>query len=87
MSVVIHYHTNDGVRTGLLIAEGRKYLQVLMMDNPLRVRKVPLAEQKHMRELPSYPVERAKKHFRRAARRWHGRLKDLPKSVKQHIKG
>lgn len=83
---VMHYHTSDGVRTGLLVGTGRKYLKVLMMDNPLRVRKVPLREQKYIKILESYPLWKAKKHFRRAAKRWHI-AGDLSKAVKAVIRG
>ena len=87
MTEVINYHTNDGVRRGMLIKTGRKYLQVIMMDYPLRVRKVPLAEQKYMTVLEHYPLWKCKKHFRRAAKRWHGKPGDLSKTVKQAIRG
>lgn len=69
---VIRYHMEDGVFTGLLVAEGRKFLKVVLMDSAgIKLRKVPLAEQRYMKDLPDYPVQRAQEKFRDAARKFN----------------
>lgn len=44
------YRTNNGTRVALVRDGGRKYLQVLMMDGPLTVQRVPLQEAKYMED-------------------------------------
>ena len=82
---VVRYRTETGVRIGAIVSEGRKNMQVLLLDNPLRMRSVPLAEQRYMTEL-DYKPSRFKRHLRHAARAWHGGLRNVPKTVRAAIR-
>ena len=83
---VVRFHTNEGQRTGLVAKVGHKYVHVLLMDNPLRIRKFKIQEQRYMTELPGYPVKQAVKIFRKAARAWHGSIASCPNGVKQLLR-
>jgi len=76
MCVLVRYHTNEGIRSALLLSEGRKYLHILPMDYPLQVNKVSLDEGKYMQVL-AYPLKRALRHYRHAAKEWHGGIRNL----------
>lgn len=86
---VIKYHTGEGQRHGLLVSTGRKFHRVLLMDYPIRIRKVPLPEERHFKEMDykvvgrPYPVSRCKRHLRDAARKWHGSLRNVSKDVRE----
>ncbi len=86
---VIRYHSDHGARTGILISTGRKFHKVLLVDNPVRVTKVPLSEERHFTDLEyrqvgrPYPVARAKRILRDAVRRWHGSLREVSKEVRE----
>ena len=82
MTEVVRYHTDEGVRTALLVERGHKWLHFILMDSDgIRVRKVrkeywdkkrglKINEEKFMTPL-DYPLERAKRIFRRAAKRFN----------------
>ena len=84
----IRIGTDHGFRSGLLIGEGRRYLLVILADNPVRVHKFPLdrayAEiQYHGRP---YPVPRAKRLLRDMVKRYHGSLKNVSKPVREALR-
>ena len=56
---VIRYHSNEGVRSGILT----KWIYVLLMDMPMRVKRLPKAELRYIKEL-DYPLEKAQDKFR-----------------------
>lgn len=82
----IYYRTNQGVRTGLLVKTGRKYHNIILMDNPIRMITVPISEERHFSELlykgKPYPETRAKRLLRNAAKVYHGGLRHCSKSVR-----
>lgn len=88
---VIQYHTNEGYRTGLLVSTGRKFHKVILMDNPIRIRKVPLSEERHFTPLEfkvvgrPYPVPRCKRHLRDAVRNWHGGMRNVSREVREAL--
>jgi len=61
---VISYMTGDGTRVGLLVDTKAKYHYVLLIDNPLRIRKLVKSEERYFRDVEykgePYPVNRAK---------------------------
>jgi hypothetical protein len=84
---VISYHSNEGTRVGLLIKTLRKYHYVLLIDNPIRVSKVALSEEKFFRDVEykgaPYPVKRALRHIKRMIKDWNGGMKNVSKDVKE----
>lgn len=80
---VIDYHRDTGHKPGLLVETGRQYLHILLNeDTGLIVRKVPLSEQRYIREL-DYPLRRALARFRKIARKQG--LRNLSKRVRQAL--
>jgi hypothetical protein len=65
---LVLWHTDDGVRHVLVVQEGPKWLTILAMGDS-SFTKVPAIEGRHMKDMPDYPLERAKKHFRTNLRR------------------
>lgn len=85
MCVLVRFHTNEGIRSGLLLSAGHKYLHILPMDYPLQVHRVPLTEGKYMRVSPA-AIEPAMKKFRHAAKQWHGGLKNLSAEIQDALR-
>ncbi len=87
---VIEYMGDDGRRIGILIKTLRKYHYVLLIDNPFRVRKLNLSEERYFRDAmykgQPYPVSRALRHMRRMIKSWHGGMKNVSKEVKEVFK-
>ncbi len=78
------YHTEQGVKVALVLS-GRKWLQVMVMDGPLTVRRVRICEAKHMTDIvrrgAPYPMHRALKVFR-----GHGRLHGYTKGARKFLR-
>lgn len=86
----IKYRTNEGERTGLLVSTGRKFHNVILMDNPIRMHKVPLSEERKFTNLlykhQPYPLKRAKRIFRKAVVQYHGNLRNVSKQVQEALR-
>jgi hypothetical protein len=80
----IRYHTENGVRHGLLVKEGYKKLHVLLIDTPITVRRVPVSEARYM-EMLDIPVNRTKKAIATFVRRTFGTLRQAPQSVREAL--
>lgn len=64
---VITTHNEDGIRTGLVVSEGPKYLGVIWPDSSgLRINKI--AKRTARFTVLTYNLNRAKKHLRRCGR-------------------
>ena len=65
---VIVYNTNTGRRMALHVTTGRRWSQVIIMDDSgIRVKRVPLVEERFMKD-SDYPLKKAVKHFRHAGK-------------------
>ena len=85
MIEVIRYRTDEGARTGAIVKRGTKRIHVLLVDNPLRIRAVPLSEARYMDPL-DYPEGRFKRIVRRAAKDWHGSIRNTSKAVRAALR-
>jgi len=87
---VISYKDDEGARTGILVDSKQKYHYVMLMDNPIRVRKLVKSEGRFFTDLEykgePYPVKRALRHFQRVIKKWHGGMKNVSKEVKAVFK-
>ncbi len=65
---LVRYHTDEGVYSSLVLRpeRRRKFLKVVILNGALRVRKVPLEDEQHMRPL-AMSESRARTSFRQAA--------------------
>ena len=73
--------TNHTVRHALTIKEGRKWMQIILIDHPIRVIRVQNTEQRFMEDT-EYKVSKAKRIIKNMARSYYGTLKKAPKSVR-----
>lgn len=69
---LVVYRTKNGIRPAL-IHEGRKWIQVVVIDTPITVKKVRSAERRYMTSSLQfhgnpYPLRRAGRQFRKAAK-------------------
>ena len=84
---VIRYASPEGQRIGLLIKTLRKYHHVILIDNPIRVTKLALAEERNFRDVEykgkPYPVKRALRHIKRMIKEWNGGMRHASKDVKE----
>lgn len=80
---VIRYHSPEGQRSGLLVSTGTKFHHVILIDNQIRVHKIPVSEESWFTDVQlngnPYPVARAVKHFRNIVRRYHGGMRNVSK--------
>lgn len=87
---VIEYMSDEGRRTGILVKTLRKYHYVLLINNPIRVCKLNLCEERYFRDAMykghPYPVSRALRHIKRMIKSWHGGMKNVSKEVKEVFK-
>ena len=56
-----------GWRVGVIVERGRKHIKVLVLDGKVKIKRVPLADERDMKPLDE-PVKKALKHFREAYR-------------------
>ena len=83
----ISYNTQDGRRHGLLLDyEGTKFVKVLLVDNPLVVRKIPRSELRYIKNLDDYPVAKTIKVLCRCARNFHGGLRGCTEQVREVLR-
>lgn len=75
---LVRFHTEDGVKAAFT-RRGRKFLKVVMIDTPVSVTKVRLADERFMQPLKKgddfYPYARAVQKFLKAAKA-HGITKE-----------
>lgn len=65
---VQRFHSADGFMTVLLVTVGPKFVSIIPMDSSgIRIVKVPASDQRYMKPM-DYPIEKALRHFRHAAR-------------------
>ena len=69
----IKYHTKKGVFNGLLVKVTAKKLHLVLMSVPIRVKVVPISENKYISNTDK-SVPAAKRQLREAARVWHNNL-------------
>lgn len=84
--------TSDGVRSSVKVAftkRGRKFLKVITVDAPIRVRKVRIADERYMVPLRKgddfYPYKRAVQKFLKAAK--HLGITDGAKKILVEARG
>lgn len=65
----VSVHEDEGYRSGILVAEGPKWIQVIWPDSS-GVKITRLANDRHLKitEMPDYPINRAKKILRRCGK-------------------
>ena len=83
---VIKYQSDEGSRIGLLVSTTTKYHHVLLIDNPIRIRKLVKSEGRYFSDVEykgePYPVNRAKRHIKRIIKKWHGSMRNVSDAVK-----
>jgi hypothetical protein len=71
MIELVRYHTDNGIRSAF-VKQGRKFIKVVEIDAPIRVRKVPVSDGRYMKPLlrngEAYSVTRAVNKFLKAGR-------------------
>lgn len=57
----ISYHTDKGIKAGAVVTRGRKFLTVILVSAPIRIKRVSLSEERYMKPLlkngSAYPVD------------------------------
>lgn len=81
---VIKYHSAEGQRVALLVSTGHKLHKIIQMDNPIRVTKVPISEDRYFTEL-DYPPAKAKRKFKAAVKRFHGSIRNISKEAREAL--
>ncbi len=59
MREVKRYRTDEGVRVAIVGTPGRKWIPLVYLEVPMRLRKVPLSEAKYITDLPDAPSVRS----------------------------
>lgn len=84
MIQLVHYKTTNGVRLALVAPNTNpRRLDVLVMGET-KCTHVQASERRYMREIPGYPIDRARRIFTRTARAFNGgTIRGLPRSVRR----
>ena len=78
---VMSLHTEEGFKTVIMGESGRKWTQYVLIDYPVRVRKIKNADvERYAREL-KYPLKKACNEFKR-----FGRTAGITKGAKVMLK-
>lgn len=78
---VIQIHEDEGIRTGVLVAEGPKFISVIWPDSGgMRIRKIEKARGTRFTVL-DYPLAKAKKTLRKCGKKF-GITKGAKKALK-----
>ena len=83
---IIRHHGTNGIRSGLVVTEGRKWIHIMLMDLPIRIRKIPTKESADLVDLEGYSQSKAKRLFRKAVTASYGSYRKAPKNVKEALK-
>ena len=83
---VIRHHGSNGIRSGLVVTEGRKWIHIMLMDLPIKIRKIPCKESRTLVDLEGYPEGRAKRIFKQAIIKSYGTYRKAPKNIKEALK-
>lgn len=86
---MITIHTDEGIRTAIVLGEGPKYVRMIWADDRrpgVRVNKVPKDRMRRdtkplMYKGKPYPLARAKRHFRNM-----GRALGITKSARKELR-
>lgn len=80
---VVCVHEDEGIRTGLLVAEGPKYMSFIWPDSSgIKIKKLRKSRSLRITEYPDYPVKRAKTILRKCARGF-----GITKTAKKYLRG
>ena len=82
---VVKYNSKRGVRHGIIVKEGRKWTQLILIEHPIRITKVLNEEQRSMTEV-SYRFARAKRIVRDMVKSHYGTIRNAPKNVRAVLK-
>lgn len=77
---VIRYRSQCGNVHGLEVKKARKFIHVVLMQQPIRVTKLPLSDSRFITEI-DYPIRKCKQHLRAAAKQWHNTLSQNTKQA------
>jgi hypothetical protein len=84
MELMRYREEYGGARPVLVIGEGRKWMQILMVDDGrLRIRKLPIEEQRYMAPLTTNE-RKARASFRRLARK-PGTSRKIRQAIKESV--
>jgi len=80
---VIEYQTpSNAIRHGLLVATGRKWTQLILIEHPIRVTRIPNTELSSVTEM-NYRLGRAKRIVKDMVKAYYGTIRNAPKSVRK----
>ena len=80
---VIEYQTpSNAIRHGLLVATGRKWTQLILVEHPIRVTRILNTDLSSVTEM-KYRVGRAKRIIKDMAKAYYGTMRNAPKSVRR----
>ena len=83
---VIKYNTEHfGIRHGLLVAEGRKWSKLILIEHPVRVQRIPNTELKRICDT-NYKPSKALKHIKQMAKMYYGTIRNAPKSLREVLR-
>lgn len=81
----IIYHTDNGVRRGLQVKEGRKFLHLVLLDYPLVIKRVPTSESRYIKP-GDFTVPRVRRSLRELNKQAGGSTRDLSKDLRRVLR-
>ena len=82
---VVKYQIDNAIRHGLIVTEGRKWSQLILVEHPIRLIKVPNSEQRYMADT-DYKVSKAKRIIKQMIKSHYGTIRNAPKNVRAALR-
>ena len=83
---VIEYQTpSNAIRHGLLVATGRKWTQLILVEHPIRVTRILNTDLSSVTEM-KYKVGRAKRIIKNMTKAYYGTVRNAPKKVREVLR-
>jgi len=80
---VIKYQTpSNAIRHGLLVATGRKWSQLILVEHPIKITRILNIDLSRVSEV-KYRVGTAKRIVREMAQSYYGNMRNAPKGVRR----
>jgi len=83
---VIEYQTpSNAIRHGLLVATGRKWTHIILVEHPIRMTRILNTDLSSVTEM-KYKVGRAKRIIKDMVKSYYGTNRNAPKKVREALR-
>jgi len=77
----IQYHSPNGVRYGLLVSITPNFINIMIQEPGMHVKKLPRTEDRYVKYLSTPSTRRMQRYMKRSARMWGCQLSKAAKAA------